>query len=285
MMIRTKPLIAACAVLLSNLQGLQSAETADETRARFIKDAEKGDAEAQYRVGSTYMPWEGGPQNFTEAAKWLRKASDQGHAAAQFWLGDFYRWGRGVPKDPVEGARYYRMAAEQGYLNGLWSLSHCYRDGTGVPHDPVEAYKWMNLALAQAPGDETDIGSSKWMLKSQITSLAKEMSAQQIALAQRLSTEFVPRQKQPKVTNERDGDLLGSPKSTGSGFLISDDGSLITNFHVVEKASRVVVRTKQGSFSTKIVKLDPVNDIALLKVAGSGFRSLPLISRAFCLQL
>jgi len=173
------------------------------------------------------------------------------------------------------------MAAEQGAWSAQQNLGHSYRDGTGVPQNAVEAYKWMNLALAQAPGDDTDMGSARGLLKFQMTYLAEKMTAQQIALAQRLSTEFVPTKKRITRGKERIRDDSESPKCTGSGFFISDDGSLVTNFHVVEGGSRVVVKTKQGSFSARVVKLDSVNDIAILKVSGSGFRSLPLVpSRA-----
>jgi S1-C subfamily serine protease len=107
------------------------------------------------------------------------------------------------------------------------------------------------------------------------------MAPYQVGIAKGLVTKFIERTKQAKIPKERDRAIAESLKSTGSGFFISDDGSLVTNFHVVEGASRVVVKTKQGIFSAKVVKLDPVNDIAVLKVSRSGFRSLPLIpSRA-----
>ena len=299
-MIRMKALIAVCATLLSNLAELPAAENSLQTPGgalrktksreefvRLLKDAENRDAQAQCMVAEAYFlaSYEGVSKNDIEAAKWYRKAAEQGYAGAQSWLGNLYCWGRGVLKDPVEGVRYYRMAAEQGDWSAQWKLGIHYRDGEGVPQDPVEAYKWLNLALPQlssghaagVTADEVGISGARARLKDQMISLAEKMSPQQIALSQRLSTEFVPRPKQPKVTKGRDGDAFESPKSTGSGFFISDDGSLVTNFHVVEGASRVVVKTKQGSFSAKVVKLDPVNDIAVLKVAGVGFRSLPLM--------
>jgi len=208
-------------------------------------------------------------------AKWHRRAAEQGDANAQDKLGDAYRYGLGVPKDFAKASKWYQLSAEQGKTGGQWSLGFCYRDGIGVPQDPVEAYKWFNLDFAQASGDETDPTSARWLLKFQIASLSREMTPQQIALAQRLSTQFVAKQNDAKVPTGRD-DASGLPSASGSGFFISDDGKLLTNFHVVDGASRIVVKTTQGSFSAKVVRLDAANDIAILTVVGSTFHSLPL---------
>ena len=102
------------------------------------------------------------------------------------------------------------------------------------------------------------------------------MTPQQIRLAEGFAREFAPRKNGPEGATERRVTDLESPKATGSGFFISDDGYLVSNFHVVEEASRVTVKTKQGVIPARVVKLDPANDIAVLKVSGSGFHSLPI---------
>jgi S1-C subfamily serine protease len=102
------------------------------------------------------------------------------------------------------------------------------------------------------------------------------MTPQQIAYAERYAREFVPQGRRATGSGEQTGSDLEQPKASGSGFFISDDGYLVSNFHVVEEASRVTVKTKQGIFPARVVKLDPANDVALLKVSGSGFRSLPI---------
>ena len=45
--------------------------------------AEKGDADAQYALGSCYDSGRGVPQDYTEAVKWFHKAAEQGEAQAQ----------------------------------------------------------------------------------------------------------------------------------------------------------------------------------------------------------
>ncbi len=62
----------------------------------------------------------------------------------------------------------------------------------------------------------------------------------------------------------------------GSGFIISDDGYIITNDHVVGNASKVVISMTNGEHhDAEIIGKDPVTDIALLKVSKSG---LPFVS-------
>lgn len=54
----------------------------------------------------------------------------------------------------------------------------------------------------------------------------------------------------------------------GSGFIISTDGEIVTNHHVVDGATSVVVKLADGrSFNAEVVGSDPLTDIALLKIS------------------
>jgi len=60
------------------------------------------------------------------------------------------------------------------------------------------------------------------------------------------------------------------PESLGSGFIISADGYVLTNYHVVEGAEEVIVRMKdRRELTAVIVGLDERSDLALLKVVTS----------------
>ena len=60
--------------------------------------------------------------------------------------------------------------------------------------------------------------------------------------------------------------------STGSGFVISSDGYVITNFHVVQDADEVVVKFyDRKEFKAEIIGTDELSDIALLKIADDEF--------------
>lgn len=69
---------------------------------------------------------------------------------------------------------------------------------------------------------------------------------------------------------------LGSPpRSSGSGVIISDDGYIVTNNHVVEDASNIeVIMNNNQRYFAKVVGTDPTTDLALLRIRASN---LPFI--------
>ena len=60
-------------------------------------------------------------------------------------------------------------------------------------------------------------------------------------------------------------------RAIGSGFIVSPDGYILTNAHVVNGASRVTVKlTDRREFPAKVIGLDKRSDVALLKIAATG---------------
>ena len=63
----------------------------------------------------------------------------------------------------------------------------------------------------------------------------------------------------------------------GSGFIISEDGYILTNAHVVTGAGEVTVRlTDRREFKAKVVGTDPRSDIATLKIEASGLPAVKI---------
>jgi serine protease Do len=64
----------------------------------------------------------------------------------------------------------------------------------------------------------------------------------------------------------------------GSGFFVSADGLIVTNKHVVDQSGvEYTVYTNDGKKHTaKVIAKDPVLDVALIKIDGSGYTPLPL---------
>ena len=59
--------------------------------------------------------------------------------------------------------------------------------------------------------------------------------------------------------------------ASGSGFIISADGYILTNYHVIQDSSSVTVTTYQGQkYSADVVGYDESNDIAVLKIDAEG---------------
>ena len=90
------------------------------------------------------------------------------------------------------------------------------------------------------------------------------------------------------VYAEREGDpanMRGVPNApdefvvpwSGSGFVISSDGYVVTNNHVVEGATQIDVElADQRRFSAELVGRDPQTDVALLKLGAVGLTVAPL---------
>jgi TPR repeat protein len=229
----------------------------------YRKAAEQGDAYAQYSLAWAYEEGVGVETNAVEAIKWYQKAAEQGVTAAEFSLGLMYYNGKGVPQDYSEALKWNRKAANQGNIGSQNNLGVMYAKGQGVPQDYVEAYKWYNLAAAQGNTNAIDNRDS----------IVRHMTPSQIAEAQRLSREFKPRQESGS-DNSASPD---NPTATGTGFFITDDGYLISNYHVVKDAAQIRLLTRTGTIPAKVVQVDEANDIALLKAEGR-FAPLPIAS-------
>ena len=67
----------------------------------------------------------------------------------------------------------------------------------------------------------------------------------------------------------------GGKKGTGSGVIISNDGYIVTNNHVVGFADQVEVTTSDNrTFNAKIIGTDPETDLAVIKIEGNNLPTL-----------
>lgn len=67
----------------------------------------------------------------------------------------------------------------------------------------------------------------------------------------------------------------GVQKASGSGVIISTDGYIVTNNHVVEKADKIeVTMNDKRVFQAKVIGTDPNTDLALIKISGTN---LPIV--------
>ncbi len=94
-----------------------------------------------------------------------------------------------------------------------------------------------------------------------------------------------PRKDIPTIAKAADGAIVsivmskdGQPLAQGSGFLVSKDGLVVTNYHVIAKGSSAVVKLPDGAFYAVdgVVASDKSRDIAVIKTNGKNFRTLTL---------
>ena len=76
-----------------------------------------------------------------------------------------------------------------------------------------------------------------------------------------------PQQQQP----------MQQAQATGSGVILSDDGYIVTNNHVIAQANEIeVVLNDKRSFTAQLIGTDPNTDIALLKIDATGLPTLEM---------
>jgi len=65
---------------------------------------------------------------------------------------------------------------------------------------------------------------------------------------------------------------------SGSGFLINNSGHVVTNYHVIGSSKKVKIRTHEKNYIGKVIAIDRINDLALIKIATQKNSHLKLAS-------
>jgi len=85
-----------------------------------------------------------------------------------------------------------------------------------------------------------------------------------------------PRRREPAPDLDDDQDPKTQPLGIGSGFIISADGYVVTNHHVIDRADEIVVTLTDGTeYEAEIKGSDPKTDLALLKLKNA--KNLPFV--------
>lgn len=142
------------------------------------------------------------------------------------------------------------------------------------------AARWLILALVLCPGA---VASARAL--PEFATLIEKHSAVVVNIS---ATQLVRKPRAPFLRPNQEGgvpDWLGrllpqrppvapeteDDRAVGSGFIISTDGYILTNAHVVEDADEVLVRlSDKREYQARIVGTDKRTDIALLKVDATG---------------
>lgn len=225
--------------------------------------AEYGYANAQFNLALLYENGEGVPKDIGKAIEWYQKAAKQGYPEAQNNLALMYNDGKGVPQDFKKAVEWYQKAAKQGEANAQNNLALMYYTGEGIPKDQVLAYAWANLAGVKKNTPDKKLRDI----------IAENISPAEIAEGQRLSSNWKPGMILARE-NHGHGNTTPTPDKgnentpikfmTGTGFVISKKGHILTNNHVIEDSSEIRIAGIEGR--VKILATDAVNDLALLQV-------------------
>ncbi len=188
-------------------------------------------------------------------------------------LSGAYESGEGLPKDWAESFKWLRMAAEQGVVWLQFRLALAYEDGEVVPKDEIEALTWYNLDAAL--GHELGIKKRN--------ALEKRLGQRATLIAQQRSKEIlatIESNKRARVATKETSPSFppatsrDTPKSSGTGTIISVSGHVLTAAHVLAGASNISIITPHGAKPASVVRIDEANDLALVKIRGGSYAAL-----------
>ncbi|MDB5231708.1 MAG: HtrA protease/chaperone protein [Chitinophagaceae bacterium] len=126
-----------------------------------------------------------------------------------------------------------------------------------------------------APGTAVDFSAAATSATPAVVHIKTRTKSKQI-------TNNLPRGKNPlsDLFGDDFGDFFGGPRSqmtpeqraSGSGVLISQDGYIVTNNHVVDGADEInVTLANKRSYKATVVGADPNSDIAVIRIDGNNF--------------
>lgn len=194
------------------------------------------------------------------------RAAGQGEVDAQANLGVMYQEGVEVPQDYQQALVWYTKAAEQGHAKAQVNLAVMYFEGQGAPQNYGLAYVWSSLAAAS--GDEKG-GINRDLLAAKLTQQGIAEAQAQAARIQEMINHSQSQAALASSATPAPGTDSAAPtyRGSGSGFVITPEGYILTCAHVLEKARAVKIRLGGHTMEARTVRIDLGSDLALLKVA------------------
>jgi localization factor PodJL len=131
--------------------------------------ADKGQAVAQYRLGTLYERGQGVAADPAKAMHLYELAADQGNRKAMHNLAVAYASGPAAKRNMTLAARWFAKAAVLGLADSQFNLAVLYERGEGVPQSLSDAYKWYDIAALSGDGEakarlavlDTQLGESE----------------------------------------------------------------------------------------------------------------------------
>ena len=144
--------------------------------------------------------------------------------------------------------------------------------GTSVPTD---------AAVAQLQSLSDAFATVAARVRPSVVYITAKQPPRAVAQRGRASPQFpgLPPEMQRYFEMPGIPDGPGTPRgetASGSGFIVSKDGYVLTNNHVVDSATQVTVRLlDRREFPARVVGTDPTTDVAVLKIEATGLTPAP----------
>jgi TPR repeat protein len=115
--------------------------------------ADRGNTEAQHKIGTMYQNGWGVPRSYSEALKWFQSAANQGDPEAQKSLGFMFLYGRGVQRDRVTAQMWFILASSAGNASASFAgnLAAAEMSPEQVAEATDRARHWQTTGHASSP--------------------------------------------------------------------------------------------------------------------------------------
>jgi TPR repeat protein len=115
--------------------------------------ADRGNTEAQHKIGTMYQNGWGVPQSYGQALKWFQSAANQGDPQAQKSLGFMFLYGRGVHPDRVTAQMWFILASSGGNASAALAikLAAAEMSPEQVAEATDRARQWQTTGRAPSP--------------------------------------------------------------------------------------------------------------------------------------
>jgi len=132
---------------------------------------------------------------------------------------------------------------------------------------------------AQAQRGRTSLPDFAGLVEDNVATIVNITTEQRVPVrssARSRDIEELLRQLQPDLQVPAEPETPTRPRGgVGSGFIISSDGYIITNHHVVNNADRITVTlSDRREYQAAIVGSDEMSDVALIKIDANGLKSV-----------
>jgi len=176
-----------------------------------MKMANKGNTEAQFKVGEMYESGFGVKQDRKKAMQWITKAADKGHEAAGFQLLYWNIEKNGLTKANKTKFDALKQKAANANAQAQYYYGKMYAHGVGVRKNDDKAIGWLNKAAlvgvleAEREMDAVREEKQKWVLQKQHTEEKKraQLKSEQAAAEQQKKLAAQHKQQRQKQQEEK----------------------------------------------------------------------------------
>jgi TPR repeat protein len=187
----------------------------------------------------------------SEANALLKQAAETGYIPAMLELAR-----EQLESDPQTAFYWFKKAATSELAPALFILANCYEHGIGTTKNSMQAEHYYGQAYEAAKKQNNEA------VLEEITARLEEITARK---------------------DIRQGEISDSQ---GSGFLLSESGLVVTNYHVVKGREYITVFFPKinKKFQANILLKDTNNDLVILKLKEFDYKTMSELPIPYCLK-